>query len=492
MNTIVLKFGGSVLRKIENFQKIIKIVNNYKYENIIIVVSAIKGVTNNLITIIDKIFKNQPYLKDYLNLSQLHNQFIEKIKNKNLREKIKSDLNFVLNELFKNLLILVSNYKTNTIIQINDLLEKILVSGEKCSAIIINGYLQNEKIRSKILYPENLKLFTDGEYFNAKISINEKETLKIRKKIFYELSGTDSSKSKKIIIVPGFYGITRTNKINSFGRDGSDYTASILGSILKSERVEFYKDVDGICTYSPQFTLKIDKPFIKNKNYSVINKIRFVSAFKLAKYGVKIISRKALFPLKFSNIPAVFVNFDKYFMDKSYKNTIIYSFEKKYEDKYFVITTLDNVIMIEKNTINRESLIDFRKWIKNSNYEILDSTRKYYFLKLKNSLLANINSSTSLFPIKIYKTTKMISIFTNNEKINLKNLSNTIKDKFYSFNLRFQTSKYGMIMYQKQDSLHICLFFKKENLFIDDKEFFKRFLSEIININYENYLKRSV
>jgi len=61
----------------------------------------------------------------------------------------------------------------------------------------------------------------------------------------------DALKEGYIVVVAGFQGATREGSITTLGRGGSDITAVALGVALKADRVEFYKDVDGIFTADP-------------------------------------------------------------------------------------------------------------------------------------------------------------------------------------------------------------------------------------------------
>jgi aspartate kinase len=62
----------------------------------------------------------------------------------------------------------------------------------------------------------------------------------------------DPLNNGQIVIVAGFQGVSRQGEITTLGRGGSDTTAVALASALSAEKVEFYKDVNGIYDEDPK------------------------------------------------------------------------------------------------------------------------------------------------------------------------------------------------------------------------------------------------
>ena len=96
-----------------------------------------------------------------------------------------------------------------------------------------------------------------------------------------------------IYLTQGFLGATMSNLTTSLGREGSDYTAAIIGHVLKAEKVEIWKDVPGILNADPQYF----------KEHKKINWMSYREAVELTFFGAKVIHPKTIKPLENSNIP---------------------------------------------------------------------------------------------------------------------------------------------------------------------------------------------
>jgi aspartate kinase len=90
--------------------------------------------------------------------------------------------------------------------------------------------------------------------------------------------------SKKIVIVAGFQGVSIEKEITTLGRGGSDTTAVALGVALEAEKVEFYKDVPGICTFDPKHIPKA----------KVIPRLTYNEALDIVGRGAKVLHARAI------------------------------------------------------------------------------------------------------------------------------------------------------------------------------------------------------
>jgi len=113
----------------------------------------------------------------------------------------------------------------------------------------------------------------------------------------------------KVVVVQGFIGSTGYGKSVTLGREGSDYTAAILASMLKMESVTIWKDVNGFRNADPKLfpnTVKIDA-------------ISYAEVIEMAFYGAQIIHPKTIKPLHNSNIPL----YVKCFLDPRMEGSVI-------------------------------------------------------------------------------------------------------------------------------------------------------------------------
>ena len=100
--------------------------------------------------------------------------------------------------------------------------------------------------------------------------------------------------SKKIIpVVGGFAGADQHGNITTFGRGGSDYTATIIASCINADEVWLMSDVDGLMTADPKLV----------KNAKLLKEVSYAEAIEMAQFGAKQIHPKTFEPLLSQKIP---------------------------------------------------------------------------------------------------------------------------------------------------------------------------------------------
>ncbi len=231
MKIVILKFGGTSLTSIEKKERILKLVKETikRGETPVVVVSAIGRFT-------------EPYATDTL-ISLIN------------------DNNFNVN---------------------NPLASDLLTScGETISTVIMTAFFCNNGIDAIPLTGWQAGIITNNNFGNADIE-------KFNDKIIMKLV-----KDNKVPVVAGFQGITKDGFISTLGRGGSDTTATILGAYLKADRIEIYKDVDGIMTGDPK----------EDNNVQLISYLTYDEALDIANSGAKVIHAKAIPFAKNKNIP---------------------------------------------------------------------------------------------------------------------------------------------------------------------------------------------
>jgi aspartate kinase len=118
-----------------------------------------------------------------------------------------------------------------------------------------------------------------------------------------------STKEEDVIVTQGFIGSTTDNQTTTLGREGSDYTASILAYCLNAESVTIWKDVPGVMNADPKW-------FDETK---LIDQLSYQDAIELAYYGATIIHPKTIKPLQNKKI-SLYV---KSFLHPDEKGTVI-------------------------------------------------------------------------------------------------------------------------------------------------------------------------
>jgi len=116
----------------------------------------------------------------------------------------------------------------------------LLSCGEIIASVIVALNLEKIGHPARALTGAQASIITDNNFGEAKI-------LEINPTILWQCVN-----SGIIPVVAGFQGVTYTGEITTLGRGGSDITAVALGYVMKSEKIEFYKEVPGIMTTDPK------------------------------------------------------------------------------------------------------------------------------------------------------------------------------------------------------------------------------------------------
>lgn len=108
-----------------------------------------------------------------------------------------------------------------------------------------------------------------------------------------------SFETNKLVIVAGFQGVSRAGEITTLGRGGSDTTAVALAVALKADRIEFYKDVPGMCSEDPK----------ENPSSTVFSTLSYDEAIAIVSKGAKILHLRSLLLAKANAIPLLVRSF---------------------------------------------------------------------------------------------------------------------------------------------------------------------------------------
>ena len=268
----VFKFGGALLNNAETIERMASIVEEFKCEPLIVVVSAIGKTTNTIEKLLSLALNNSSELADeYFKLKSSHINLIQSLpisKKENLIAEVEA--------LFRNLWDDLNKKQDNYYFSY----DQIVSYGEIISSKIILGRLAEKKLIVKEVSAPQI-IVTDDNYTDA--SVNWKETGKLINQILYPLLHDN-----KVVVTQGFLGADNKGNITTLGREGSDFTTAIIGSILKADEIVIWKDVPGIMSADPKLfpdTVKLDK-------------ISYHEAIELAYYGASVVHPKTIQPLQ--------------------------------------------------------------------------------------------------------------------------------------------------------------------------------------------------
>ncbi|MCB0496323.1 MAG: bifunctional aspartate kinase/homoserine dehydrogenase I [Cyclobacteriaceae bacterium] len=274
----VLKFGGTSVANANNIALVKDIVkSSAQTEPLVVVVSALSGVTNLLIEVAKMASdSNKAYLSVIDSIQEKHATLIKEFfagDNESLHKQV-NDLLEKLKEVCQGI-----SYVQELTPRTND---QIVSFGERLSSLIISEYFKQE-LESVELVDPTAFIFTNDDYGNAVVDFK-----KTNAAIVEQLSDL-----KGVAVCPGFIAFSKSGHISTLGRGGSDYTAAIIAGALDATRLEIWTDVSGMMTADPRYV----------KRAHVIDHISYEEAMELSHFGAKVVYPPTIMPVLKKQIP---------------------------------------------------------------------------------------------------------------------------------------------------------------------------------------------
>ncbi|MBR4338456.1 MAG: bifunctional aspartate kinase/homoserine dehydrogenase I [Bacteroidaceae bacterium] len=278
----VLKFGGTSVGTAESISLVKQIVEA-ETEPVIVVVSALGGITDRLILMAHQAaVGDMGYEAEFEAIHKRHDMLIRNILPAGTSRKraLYRKVHALLDEL-KDIcqgLYLLKEMSAN--------MEDTVVSyGERLSSLVVSTL-----IRNAVLYDS--RLFMKTEHKGGKHMLAKTETEELIKKTF-------EGKKDTIAVVPGFIASdVATGHVTNLGRGGSDYTAAVLAAVLGADSLEIWTDVDGFMTADPKVI----------SNAYAIDELSYVEAMELCNFGAKVVYPPTIYPAFHKNIPILIKN----------------------------------------------------------------------------------------------------------------------------------------------------------------------------------------
>ena len=315
----VMKFGGSSVRDAELIRAVCSIILTAAEEGKVIVVSsAMKGVTDALIAAAMEAEQgDRGYTERFNDIEGLHNETIQSLlgKDRKAEATVKSVLT-LLGELEGILhgIELVRECSARS-------LDLVMSFGERLSCTIIAAYLSVSGSKAEYIDARNC-VVTDRRHGAAVVN--------------FEASNANISKRLKSVngipVITGFIASTPDGVTTTLGRNGSDYTASIIGAALGAESVEIWTDVDGVLSADPRYV----------KNAFVINQLSVEEAMELSFFGAEVIHPYTMIPAVEGDIPIWIKNT----MNPAARGTLIAKNVERHKHPITGIASVENCSLI--------------------------------------------------------------------------------------------------------------------------------------------------
>lgn len=280
----VEKFGGASVnsaKAVENVKHILELSTKKR----IVVISAMGKTTNALEEVVNLWYREKKLSNKLTEIALYHSELLQELlPNGEQFEKVSSILNCIIKEIEQKL------YGINST-DYNFLYDSIVSYGEKISTTIVSYYLNFNGIKNKLITASDI-VKTDNNYRNASVLWKQTED-KVRKDVLPLFEHYDT------LIIQGFVGGTKEGLSTTLGREGSDYSASILAYCLKAESLTIWKDVPGLLNADPKRIEQTTK----------IISLPYREAIELSYYGASIIHPKTIKPLENLAIPLFIKSF---------------------------------------------------------------------------------------------------------------------------------------------------------------------------------------
>jgi aspartate kinase len=315
-----MKFGGALLNSASNIERVAGLVEEFSCEPLVVVISALGKTTNALEHLFSLSQKRSNMDIDFFKIKQYHLSAAQNIM-PNLPNELSRRLDKLFDELWDSL---NTEYPSKY-----EAYDSIISIGEDLSSCIFYHYLKSLGHSVRLINAKTL-IVTDDNYTNA--SVNWEYTTKTI--IARILPAIDNH---EIVITQGFTGADEFGNSTTLGREGSDFTAAIIGNILDADEVTIWKNVPGLMNADPA----------KFPDAVKLKGLSYHEATELAYYGASVIHPKTIQPLKQKNIPL----FVRAYYDSSIPPTAITNDASK-DGILPSIIVKDNQILLSISTLN--------------------------------------------------------------------------------------------------------------------------------------------
>jgi aspartate kinase len=282
---LVIKYGGTSISNAKDIQSVAKYINLQSNKHqILVVCSAISGTTDDLIEISESIKKENKSKAEQLvsTITNRHKQLAKQtIKKPDVRKKLLTKLDSDFVELLALIdgMVLLGEVTPRS-------MDYLISFGERLSIQLVSSALNDSGKKSIPLTGKEIGIVTDSNFGESK-PLMDTTRLRVSKTV-------ETLFSKKTIpVVGGFAGADQHGHVTTFGRGGSDYSATTIGSCIKANEIWLMGDVDGLMTADPKIV----------KNAKLLKEVSYIEAIEMAQFGAKQIHPRTFEPLLMKKIP---------------------------------------------------------------------------------------------------------------------------------------------------------------------------------------------
>ena len=285
---LVIKFGGTSVGDADRVANAIDIVAERIDQQPVVVVSALAGVTNDLVAASEAACAQDPRRVE---------QIVRGVRERH--EDVAMRLVQQKSDFFEAFVKQVTKQieEIDTILRGIALLgeitprarDKVMSVGEQLSSVLFAYTMMMRALPAEHVFAEEV-IWTDDNFGGA--SPDMYRTRDAARRVLMPLI-----ERRRLPVMGGFIGRTETGAITTLGRNGSDFSAAIVAAAIGAEEVQIWTDVDGLLTCDPRLV----------PGARVIDRLTFDEAAELAWFGAKLHPR-TLEPAVAANVPVRVLN----------------------------------------------------------------------------------------------------------------------------------------------------------------------------------------
>jgi aspartokinase/homoserine dehydrogenase 1 len=281
MAWVVHKFGGTSVADADCFRRVAQLVAVRAGDNLAVVVSAMRGVTDQLLGLVERAARGVALTAE---VEELRTRYLGAVAEllpaasaAPLREQFEKDIESIESVLKALALVRSASHRSRDL---------VAGFGEIWSARLLTALLQSMatvRVPVQFVNARDVLIIESGEM--GPIVVWDESRRRCRQIIDEKFSG--------IAVVTGFIASSREGLPATLGRNGSDYSASIFGALLDAQAVEIWTDVDGVMSGDPR----------RVPEAKVIDAMSYNEAMELAYFGAKVIHPQTMAPAVAQSIP---------------------------------------------------------------------------------------------------------------------------------------------------------------------------------------------
>jgi bifunctional aspartokinase / homoserine dehydrogenase 1 len=277
----VMKFGGSSLADSERIRSVAAIVREeMRHDPVAVVLSAMKGVTDSLISAARSAeLGDRGYREAVESLRQRHTTTVEELipSTRPERDGALTTIIDLISELTDLLhgVELIRECSPRT-------MDLVLSFGERLNCSTVAAFLTSQGDPAEFVDAREM-IVTDTNHGSAVVDYTET----------YQRTAARVHRCAGIPVITGFIATSSDGFTTTLGRNGSDYTASLVGAAISASAVEIWTDVDGVMSADPRYV----------ENAFVIPEISLEEAMELSYFGAEVIHPYTMIPAVEKEIP---------------------------------------------------------------------------------------------------------------------------------------------------------------------------------------------